>query len=89
MSGNQRLTPIAYPPYVTIRGVRFAMLDLGDLVDILVTHAALDRMEAPTDHDALARFGKHRATFEQFANNKFVRGETEEDGSIAVLPGDF
>lgn len=65
------------------------MWDLGKIVHILVTHAALDRMEAPTDYDALARFEKHRATFEQFANDKFVCSETEEDGSIAVLPGDF
>jgi hypothetical protein len=89
MTEGWRLTPIAYPPYFTIRGIRFAMLDLGDLVDILVTHAALDRMEAPTDGDSLARFGKQRASFEQIANEKFVRGETEEDGSIAVLPADF
>jgi hypothetical protein len=65
------------------------MPDLGDLVDILVTYAALERMEVPIDRDALARFGKHRVIFEQIANHKFVGDETEEDGSIAVLPGDF
>ncbi len=91
MSGDWRLLPIAYPPNVAVRGVRFAMLDLGELVDILVTHAALDRMEAPGvgGSDYLARFEKHRVSFERVANDKFVRGETENDGSIAVLPGDF
>ena len=92
MSEDQRrLTSIAYPAYETIRGVRFAMLDLGEIVDILVTHAALDRLEAPlvSDGDSLARFAKHRGRFEQVANDKYVRGDAEEDGSIAVLPGDL
>jgi hypothetical protein len=91
MSEAQRLLAIAYPANVTIRGVRFAMLDLGDLVDILVTHAALDRTEAPAGSggDYLARFDKHRESFERVANAKFVRGETEDDGSIVLLPGDF
>lgn len=90
MSGDWRLVPIAYPPNVTARGVRFAMLDLGKLVDILVTHAALDRMEVPGagGRDYLARFEKHRERFERIANNKFARGETENDGTVAVLPGD-
>ena len=89
MSEAQRLLAIAYPANVTIRGIRFAMLDLGDLVDILVTHAALDRVEAPGGGDYLERFEKHRATFERVANDKYVRGEIEDDGSIAVLPGDL
>jgi uncharacterized protein DUF1488 len=73
MSKAQRLLPIAYPANVTIRGVRFAMLDLGDLVDILVTNAALDRMEVPvvSGSDYLARFKKHRESFERVANDKF------------------
>jgi hypothetical protein len=59
------------------------------LVDILVTHAALDRMEVPAGDDYLARFDKHRASFERVANDKYARGEIEDDGSIALLPGDF
>jgi hypothetical protein len=89
MSENQRLTPIAYPANVTIRGVHFAMWDLGKIIHILVTHGALDRLEKPTDGDTLVRFGKHRGTFEQIANDKFVRGKTEHDDSLVVLPGDF
>jgi Protein of unknown function (DUF1488) len=89
MTEVQRLVAIAYPANVTIRGIRFAMLDLGDLVDILVTHAALDRMEVSTGDDYLARFDKHRASFERVANDKYARGEIEDDGSIALLPGDF
>jgi hypothetical protein len=67
------------------------MLDLGMLVHILVTHAALDRIEKPAagDDGYVARFAKHRVRFEQVANDKFVRGDVEPSGSIAVLPGDL
>ena len=86
-----QLLPIAYPAHASIRGVQFAMLDLGMLVHILVTHAALDRIEKPaTDEDGyMARFAKHRGKFEQVANDKYVRGDVEPSGSIAVLPGDL
>ena len=82
--------PIAYPPNATVRGIRFAMLDLGQLVEILVTHGALDRMEPPSagSSDYLARFAKHRDSFERIANDKFIRNAIERDGSIAVLAGD-
>ena len=84
---EQRLLPIAYPANVSVRGVRFAMLDQGQLVDVLVTHAALDRMEPPSVNgsDYLSRFGKHRESFERVANDKFVRNAIEDDGSIVVL----
>ena len=87
---EQRLLPIAFPANVTVRGVRFAMLDLGQLIEILVTHGALDRMEPPggSSSDYLARFAKHRESFERLANEKFIRNAIEEDGSIAVLAGD-
>jgi len=87
---EQRLLPIAYPANVSVRGVRFAMLDQGQLVDVLVTHAALDRMEPPSvgSTDYLARFAKHRENFERIANDKFVRKVIEVDGSIAVIVGD-
>jgi len=57
----------------------------------LVTHAALDRIEKPADGDdgSVARFAKHRGRFEQVANDKYVRGDVEASGSIAVLPGDL
>ena len=87
---EQRLLPIAFPANVTVRGVRFAMLDLGQLIEILVTHGALDRMEPPSagSTDYLARFAKHRESFERIANDKFIRHALEDDGSIAVLAGD-
>ena len=86
-----QLLPIAYPARASIRGVQFAMLDAGMLVHILVTHAALDRIEKPADGDdgSVARFAKHRGRFEQVANDKYVRGDIEASGSIAVLPGDL
>jgi hypothetical protein len=66
------------------------MLDQGQLIDILVTHAALDRVEPPGagSSDYLARFAKHRERFECIANDKFIRNAIEGDGSIAVLAGD-
>ena len=90
MSDNWRILPIACPPNVTVRGIRFAMQDQGQLVDVLVTHAALDRMEPPSvgSTDYLARFAKHRENFERIANDKFVRKVIEVDGSIAVIVGD-
>jgi hypothetical protein len=92
MSGDRQLLSIGYPASVTIRGVRFAMLDhLKDIVDVLVTHAALDRMAARVDGSAdyLGRFGLHKEKFEDIANDKFIRGDLTEDGTISVLPGDF
>ena len=90
MSEDWRILPIAYPANVSVRGVRFAMLDLGDVIEILVTHGALDRMEPPggSSSDYLARFAKHRESFERLANEKFIRNAIGEDGSIAVLAGD-
>ena len=91
MSDNWRILPIACPPNVTVRGIRFAMQDQGQLVDVLVTHAALDRVEPPNVNgsDYLDRFGKHRESFERVANDKFVRNAIEDDGSIVVLVGDL
>jgi hypothetical protein len=90
MSDGWRILPMAYPANVTVRGVRFAMMDQGHLIEILVTHGALDRMEPPggSSNDYLARFAKHRESFERLANEKFIRNAIEEDGSIAVLAGD-
>jgi hypothetical protein len=80
---------MAYPAKVTVRGVRFAMMDQGHLIEILVTHCALDRMEPPRAGcpDYLGR-AKRRESFERLANEKFIRHAIEEDGSIAVLAGD-
>ena len=90
MSDIWRIQPMAYPANVTVRGVRIAMMDQGHLIEILVTHGALDRMEPPSAgcSDYLGRFAKHRASFERIANNKFIRNAIEENGSIAVLAGD-
>ena len=84
MSGDRCLLSTGYPTNVTIRGVRFAMLDqLRGIVEVLVTHAALDRIEAKADGrtDYLGRFEKHRERFERIANDKFGRGEFEDDGA--------
>jgi hypothetical protein len=92
MSGDRCLLSTGYPANVTIRGVRFAMLDqLRGIVEVFVTHAALDRVEAQADGrtDYLARFEKHRERFERVVNDKFARGEIEDDGSVAVLPRDL
>jgi hypothetical protein len=32
---------------------------------------------------------KNTARLEQAANDKYARGKIEDDGSIALLPGDF
>jgi Protein of unknown function (DUF1488) len=90
MSDDWRILPMAYPANVTVRGVRFAMMDHGHLVEILVTHGALDRMELPGagNSNYLARFARHRESFERIANDKFIRKAIDEDGLIAVLAGD-
>jgi hypothetical protein len=90
MSEDWRILPMAYPANVTVRGVRLAMMDQGQLIDVLVTHAALDRIEPPrvSGGDYLSRFAKHRESFERIANDKFIRNAVEENGSIAVLAGD-
>ena len=64
---------------------------LGGVVELLVTHAALDRIEIPKESgdDYLARFDKHRDSFERVADDKFVRGKIEDDGSIALLASDL
>ena len=90
MSDDRRLLSTGYPANVTIRGVRFAMLDhLSGIVEIL-THAALDRLQAQAGDrtDYLDRFEKHKEKFERIANEKFGRGDIKDDGSVAVLPGD-
>ena len=82
---------MGYPANVSIRGVRFAMIDhLGGEVEILVSHAALDSTEAPSESggDYLARFDKHRAKFEQIASEKHSRGKIQGDGSITLLVDD-
>ena len=63
---------------------------LGDLVDILVTHAALDRMEVSAGDDYLARFDKHRASFERVANDELARGGGRKTtGPSRCFLGDF
>jgi uncharacterized protein DUF1488 len=86
-----RLSPVAYPAHETIRGVRFAMLDITVLVTILVTHAALDGIEAPGPASGtyLARFEKQRDKFEQIASSKHQRGQVEINGAVMVDAGDL
>jgi hypothetical protein len=85
------LSPIANPAHESIRGVRFAMLGGAGLVVVLVTHAALEEIEAPrpTKDDFLGRFEKYRDKFEQIANSKHQRGQVEPSGSVVVHAGDL
>ena len=85
------LSSVAYPAHETIRCVRFAMLDITALVTILVTHAALDGIEAPGAASAsyLARFEKHRDKFEQIASSKHQRGQVEMGGAVIVEAADL
>ena len=85
------LAPTGYPAHKSIRGVHFTMLNGPQFVYVLVTYAALDRVEALAagGGDYVARFTRHRDRFEQIANSKFARGKVEDVGSITVLPGDL
>ena len=85
------LSSIAYPAHETIRCVRFAMLDITVLVTILVTHAALDGIEAPGPASGtyLTRFEKHRDKFEQIASSKHQRGQVEITGAVIVHASDL
>jgi len=59
-------SPISNPAHETIRDVRFAMLGGAGLVAVLVTHAALEEIEAPPPekNGHLGRFEEYRAKFE-------------------------
>ena len=85
------LSSIGNPAWNTIRGVRFAMQYGPTLIEVLVTHAALEDIERiPLGAGGhLACFKKHRDTFEQTASAKHQRGQLEEDGLVMVLPGDL
>jgi hypothetical protein len=85
------LSPISNPAHETIRGVRFAMLGGAGLVPVLVTHAALEEIEAPPPerNGHLGRFEKYRAKFEQIASSKHRRGQVEMTGAVIVHAGDL
>ena len=57
----------------------------------MVTHAALEEIEAPRpERDGyLGRFERHRGTFEQIASNKHRRGQVEMTGAVIVHAGDL
>ena len=79
MSDDRRLLSTGYPANVTIRGIRFAMLrvdHLRDIVEVLVTHPALDRIEALADGrtDYLGRFDKHKERFERIRERQVRSG---------------
>jgi len=85
------LSPISNPAHETIRGVRFAMLGGAGLVAVLVTHAALEEIEAPRPQKDgyLGRFEKYRGKFEQIASSKHKRGQVEMTGAVIVHAGDL
>ena len=88
---SMNLTPIGNPAHETIRGVRFAMLGGFELVTVLVTHAALDEIEAqrPENVGYLDRFDKYRDRFEQVASSKHERGQVEISGVVIIHAGDL
>ena len=85
------LSPISNPANETIRGVRFSMLSGAGLVTVLVTHAALDEIEASRPHadSYIGRFEKYRDKFEQIANSKHQRGQVELTGAVILHAGDL
>ncbi len=85
-----RLAPSGIPPHKSARGIRFTMLSGPHFVPVLIAYAALDGIEGPSTEaaDHVARFARHRNRFEQIANEKYTRGQIEDDGSIAVRPDD-
>ena len=88
---SMNLTPIGNPAHETIRGVRFAMLGGFGLVTVLVTHAALDEIEAkrPENVGYLDRFDRYRDRFEQVASSKHERGQVEISGVVIIHAGDL
>lgn len=85
------LSSVGYPPWETIRGVQFAMLDGPILVPVLVTQEALDDIErgSPEVAGHLGCFGKHRDAIEQAASAKHQRGQLEGNGAVLVQAGDL
>ena len=85
------LSAIGNPAHETIRGVRFAMLGGAGLVAVLVTHAALEEIEAPRPQKEsyLGRFARHRHEFELIASSKHQRGQMELTGAVIVHAGDL
>jgi hypothetical protein len=67
------------------------MLGGFELVTVLVTHAALDEIEAqrPENVGYLDRFDKYRDRFEQIASSKHQRGQVETSGIVIVQAGDL
>ena len=67
------------------------MLGGAGLVAVLVTHAALEEIEAPRPAASgyLDRFEKHREKFEQIASSKHQRGQIEITGAVIVHAGDL
>ena len=88
---SMNLTPVGNPAHETIRGVRFAMLGGFELLTVLVTHTALDEIEAqrPENVGYLDRFDKYRDRFEQIASSKHQRGQVETSGVVIVDAGDL
>ena len=85
------LTSFGNPPWQSIRGIQFSMLNGPTLVTVLVTRDAVDAIEqvAPADGEHLAFFNKHRTTFERIASAKHQRGEITESGAVIVAPVDL
>ena len=88
---SMNLTSIGNPPHETIRGVRFAMLGGFELLTVLVTHTALDEIEAQRPENAgyLDRFDRYRDRFEQIASSKHGRGQVEISGVVIIHAGDL
>ena len=67
------------------------MLHGSMLVPVLITHAAVDGIEAPTPGVGgyLPCFNKHRNAFEQIASAKHQRQQLNESGMVIVEAADL
>ena len=80
------LEPAIYFAREQFNGVVFFMTDHHSLLSILVTHGALRELAGTSfrDDEYLERFEDFRSKFELAANNKFLSGQLETDGSIRI-----
>jgi len=72
-------------------GVVFFMTDQHSLLSILITHGALRELAGMSfpDDEYLERFEALRSEFELAANDKFLSGQLETDGSIRIEATDM
>jgi hypothetical protein len=84
------LEPSMYLAREQFNGVVFFMTDHHSLLSVLVTHEALREVAGKLfpDDEYLEQFETLRSEFELAANEKFISGEREADGSIRLKAAD-